>query len=74
MRRITLAMLVAAVYGLVGASGASAAPANGAVIAELQRLFDQVIQVRDSCGRGRHRAFGSSLSASPLPPQVITSV
>jgi hypothetical protein len=55
MLRIVLAMLIAAGFGLVGASGASAAPANGAAIAELGRQTDQVIQVRESCGLGRHR-------------------
>jgi hypothetical protein len=58
MRRIAFAMLVATGYGLVGASGASSTPANGAAIAQLGRLADQVMQVRDSCGRGRHRRFG----------------
>jgi hypothetical protein len=41
MRRIVLSMLVAAGYGLVGASGASAVPANGQAISELGRLVDQ---------------------------------
>jgi hypothetical protein len=54
MRRIALAMLVAGGFGLIGASGASTAPANGAGIAELGRETDQVIQVRESCGLGRH--------------------
>ncbi len=45
MRRIALAVLVATEYGLVGASGASAAPANGATIAELGHL---VQRFRDS--------------------------
>jgi hypothetical protein len=58
MRRIALAMLVATGYVLVGASGASAAPASGAAIAELGHLVDQVMQVRESCGRGRHRSSG----------------
>ena len=58
MRRIALAMLVATGYGLVGTSGASAAPANGAAIAELGRQTDQFIQVRESCGLGRHRNWG----------------
>jgi hypothetical protein len=62
MRRIVVAMLVATGCGLVGASGASAAPANGAAIAELgqlaDHLADHIVQVRDSCGRGRHRSFG----------------
>ena len=56
--RIALATLVVAGFGLVGASGAFAAPANGAAIAELGHQTDQVIQVRDSCGIGRHRRFG----------------
>jgi hypothetical protein len=59
MRRIALAMLVATGYGLVGASGVSAAPASGAAIAELGHLVDQVMQVRESCGRGRHRSSAS---------------
>jgi hypothetical protein len=58
MRKIALAMLVAVGFGLAGACGASAAPANGGAIAELRHLADYVIQVRDSCGRGRHRRFG----------------
>jgi hypothetical protein len=57
MRRITLAMLIAAGFGLVGASGASAAPANGAAIAELGHQTDEVVQVRESCGLGRHRIW-----------------
>ena len=56
MRKTALAMLIAA--GFVGASGASAAPANGAAIAELGRQTDQVIQVRELCGLGRHRNWG----------------
>jgi hypothetical protein len=58
MRNTTLAMLVAAGFGIVYGSGAFAAPANGGAIAELGHLADQVIQARDSCGRGRHRRFG----------------
>ena len=58
MCRIALATLVVAGFGLVGASGAFAAPANGAAIAELGHQTDQVIQVRDLCGIGRHRRFG----------------
>ena len=58
MCRIALATLVVAGFGFVGASGAFAAPANGAAIAELGHQTDQVIQVRDSCGIGRHRRFG----------------
>jgi hypothetical protein len=57
-RRAALAMLDAAGFGLVPASGASATPANGTALAALGHLVDQVMQVRDSCGRGRHRSFG----------------
>jgi hypothetical protein len=59
MRRIALAMLAAAEFGLVGASGASAAPANGAAVAELGHQTNQIIQVRESCGLGRHRSLNS---------------
>jgi hypothetical protein len=58
MRRVALAMLVAAGFALFGAWGASAAPVNGSAIAELGYVVDHVLQVRDSCGRGRHRRFG----------------
>jgi hypothetical protein len=58
MWKTALATLVAAGFGLVSGSGASAAPANGAAIAELGRMADHVTLVRDSCGRGRHRSFG----------------
>jgi hypothetical protein len=58
MRKTALATLTAAGFGLVGACGASAAPANGAAIAELGYLAYYVMQVRESCGRGRHRSYG----------------
>jgi hypothetical protein len=58
MRKTTFATLAAAGFWLVGACGASAAPANGVAIAELGHLADHVMQVRESCGRGRHRSFG----------------
>ncbi len=58
MRETSLATLVVVGFGLVSACGASAAPANGGAIAKLGHLADQVMQVRDSCGRGRHRRFG----------------
>jgi hypothetical protein len=59
MQKATFAALVAAAwFGLVGGADVSAAPANGAAIAGLGHLDDQVVQVRDSCGRGRHRSFG----------------
>jgi hypothetical protein len=58
MRKTALATLVAAGFGLAGACGASAAPANGAAIAELGHLADHVMQVREGCGLGRHRRLG----------------
>jgi hypothetical protein len=58
MRKTALATLVAVGFGLAGAGGASAAPANGAAIAELGHLADQLIQVREGCGLGPHRRFG----------------
>jgi hypothetical protein len=73
MRRTPLVMLVAAGFGL-SASGASAAPANGAAIAGLGHPADQVMQVRDSCGRGRHRSWGHCVPGcgpgwfQPYPP------
>jgi hypothetical protein len=47
---------VIATVGLafIGASGASAAPANGAAIEKAAQRVDQVIVVREGCGRGRH--------------------
>jgi hypothetical protein len=41
------AMMVATGFGLVAASSASAAPANGAAIAELGQRTDPVIQIRE---------------------------
>jgi hypothetical protein len=58
MRKTALATLVGVGFGLAGACGASAAPANGAAISELGHLADHVIQVREGCGRGRHRNLG----------------
>jgi hypothetical protein len=53
-----LSVLVATGFGLVAASGATAAPANGSAIAEVAHRTDAVIQIRDGCGRGRHRNMG----------------
>jgi hypothetical protein len=53
-----VAMLVATRFGLGAASGASAAPANGSAIAESGQRIDPVIQIREGCGRGRHRNLG----------------
>jgi hypothetical protein len=58
MRKSALAMLLAPGFVIVCASGASAVPLSGAAVAELGHLADHVMQVRDSCGRGRHRSFG----------------
>ena len=46
MRKTALATLTAAGFGLVGACGASAAPADGAAVAELGYLAHYVMQVR----------------------------
>ena len=58
MRRIVLALLATAAFGLVGASSALAAPVNGAAVAQLGLEVDGVIQVRDGCGRNAHREGG----------------
>ena len=58
MRRIVLALAATAAFGLMGASGALAAPANGAAIAQLGHQADEVIQVRQGCGRNAHREGG----------------
>jgi hypothetical protein len=71
MCRIALATLVVAGFGFVGASGAFAAPANGAAIAELGHQTDQVIQVRDSCGIGRHRRFGHCVPVEAVSGGMI---
>src|SRR5258707_8831894 len=54
MRRILLAMLVAAGMGLAGTSGASAVPVNGAAIGDI--AADHVTQVQ--WGHGRWGSFG----------------
>lgn len=54
MRTIFFAMLVAAGFALTGTSGASAATMNGTAVSQAAQASDQVIVVRDGCGRGRH--------------------
>jgi hypothetical protein len=76
------AMIVVTGLGLVAASSVSAAPVNGGAIAELGQRTDPVIQIREGCGRGRHRNLGHcrprmrtwlvpALSTSSLPSKVI---
>ena len=55
MRQIVLAVIMAAGVGLMGISGASAAAANGHAISQIADHSGQITQVRDGCGRGRHR-------------------
>ena len=53
MRAMLFAALAAAALFFVG-HGANAATANGAVIGNAAQSVDQIIVVRDGCGRGRH--------------------
>ncbi len=54
MRTILFAMLVAAGFALTGTSSANAAAVNGTVVGQAAQQSDQVIQVREGCGRNRH--------------------
>jgi hypothetical protein len=54
MRVILAAVIVAAGVGML-ASGASAAPANGAAIATASAQTSAVQSVMGGCGRGWHR-------------------
>jgi hypothetical protein len=54
MRTILFAMLVAAGFALTGTSSASAAAANGTVVGQAAQQSDQVLTVREGCGRHRH--------------------
>jgi hypothetical protein len=54
MRAILFALVATAALALIGQSGANAAAANGAAIGKAARHTDQIIMVRDGCGRGRH--------------------
>jgi hypothetical protein len=54
MRTILFAMFVAAGFALTGTSGANAAAANGTVVGQAAQQSDQIIQVREGCGRHRH--------------------
>jgi hypothetical protein len=55
MRAIFTAVIFAAGLGILGASGASATPANGAAIATANADNSQVQSVMGGCGRGWHR-------------------
>jgi hypothetical protein len=55
MRYIVLAIVMAAGVGLVGISGASAAPASGQAIAQAADRASSVTKVWGGCGRGWHR-------------------
>jgi hypothetical protein len=55
MRVILAAFIVAAGVGTLASSGASAAPANGAVIANASAQTSTVQSVMGGCGRGWHR-------------------
>jgi len=61
MRTILIAMFVAAGIGFVGTSGASAAPASGAVIHDAAAVTDPVDQVQHGRwgSRGGHWRWGS---------------
>ncbi|MGH6728426.1 MAG: hypothetical protein ACREB8_18070 [Pseudolabrys sp.] len=54
MRAMILALLVAAGVGLMGASNASAAPANGVTINDSANLNNSVIKVQHWRWRSRH--------------------
>jgi len=57
MRHIVLAVVIAVGVGvgMVGIGGASAAPANGQVIAQAADQASSVTKVWGGCGRGWHR-------------------
>ncbi len=57
MQKTILAVLGAAAFGLMGASGSLAAPANGAAVGALGGQTDQVIQIRGGCGKMMHRSM-----------------
>ena len=54
MRTALFALIAAAGFAFIGASGANAAAANGAAIEKAAQKGDQTIMVRDGCGRGAH--------------------
>jgi hypothetical protein len=54
MRTILFALLVAAGFALTGTSSANAAAANGASVGQAAQQSDNVIVVREGCGRHRH--------------------
>jgi hypothetical protein len=58
MRAVLAAIIIAAGIGFVSAYSASATPANGLAIAGASQHTEQLLQVKDGCGRGRHREHG----------------
>jgi hypothetical protein len=55
MRAILTAVIFVAGFGILGATNAPAAPANGAAIATANADGSQVQSVMGGCGRGWHR-------------------
>jgi hypothetical protein len=55
MRYALLAIVMAAGVSLLGAVGASAAPANGQAISQMADQASSVVDVAGGCGRGWHR-------------------
>ena len=55
MRRLVIAVIVAAGACFVGALGASAAPTNGQAISQSAEQTNSVTKVWGGCGRGWHR-------------------
>jgi hypothetical protein len=55
MRYLMIAMVMAAGVSLIGAGGASAAPANGQAIAQAADHSSSITNVAGGCGAGWHR-------------------
>ena len=55
MRNLMIAIVMAAGASLIGATVASAAPANGKAIAQAADHASYVTDVAGGCGRGWHR-------------------
>jgi hypothetical protein len=55
MRRLIIAVIVAAGACFVGTLGASAAPASGQAISQSAEQASSVTKVWGGCGRGWHR-------------------
>lgn len=66
MRTMFLIAITALGLGLVGLTGSSAAPANGAAIGPAANNGDAVIPVAQGCGRGwRRNRFGKCVPIRP---------